>query len=117
MQLVEKLADRLLLIDRGSAVLSGTLDEIRRSFGADEKLVLTLDRAPDLAAIAREGAVAHVAATGEREVALHLRTGASLGEVLATLARHYGITAVRSERISLHDIYVQAIRARTGAAA
>lgn len=114
MQLVERLAERILLIDRGRAVLQGALDEIRRGFGADEKLILGLDREPDLAELAGNRAIELATRTAEREVALHVRAGESLSSVLVALSTRYGITAVRSEHISLHDIYVQTIRNTNG---
>ena len=115
MQLVERLADRLLLIDQGRVVLQGVLEEIQREFGADEKLVLKLDREPDLAELAGAGAIEFVSRTAEREVTLHVRSGESLSDVLISLGKRHGIKAVHSERISLHDIYVQTLRGRNGA--
>ena len=38
MQVVEKLADRVLLMNRGSEVLSGTMDEIRIKTKSDSRL-------------------------------------------------------------------------------
>ena len=115
MQLVERLADRILLIDRGRAVLQGALDDIHREFGADEKLVLELDREPDLAELAGDRAIEFASRTAERQVTLHVRAGESLSDVLVALGNRHGIKAVHSERISLHDIYVQTIRGSGGA--
>ncbi len=115
MQLVERLAERILLIDHGRVVLQGELEAIRRQSGVDEKLVLKLDREPDLAELAGDGAIEFVSRTAEREVTLHVRAGESLSDLLIALATRHGIKAVHSERIGLHDIYVQTIRGRNGA--
>jgi hypothetical protein len=52
--------------------------------------------------------------TGEREMTVLVREGYPLGEVLATLGSTLAITAVHSERPSLHDIYISALEKQKG---
>ncbi len=112
MQLVERLADRILLMDQGRAVLDGTLSDLRSGFGADEKLVLDLEHPPDLDQLAALPAIEHTARTGDRQVTLHVRAGHPLSSVLVALGSVCRVTSVRSQHVSLHDIYVETIRAR-----
>jgi ABC-2 type transport system ATP-binding protein len=125
LDLVERLADRFLLIARGRALLSGTLDEIRRAAtgGRDESLVLELagrdgavparaavapllaDAAPDAEWELRPGE------DGRAEVEVLVRPGTALNGVLAALGARFDLCRVETRRLPLHDLYLRAVRA------
>ena len=110
MQLIERIADCLLLMSRGRSVLHGSLGAIRKSVGWDNKLILrTAEQTSDLSALNRMPAVAGAKQTGPFEVTLLVNHNASLSEVLVTAGSTLEIVDVQNERISLHDIYVQAV--------
>ncbi len=52
MQLVERLADRVLLMNRGRCILQGTIDEIRRSASASSRILLKVEGDPDVSRLA-----------------------------------------------------------------
>lgn len=109
MQLVERIADRILLINRGREVLQGGLEEIRRRGRASNKIILKVTGEPRLSGLAVHPAMESAALTGEGEVTLLVKDGASLSKLLVAAGLAMDITAIHSERTSLHDIYVQAV--------
>ena len=132
LNLVERLCDRFLLIARGREVLSGSLEAMRRTIsgGATETLVLELmarngGPAPD-AATAR-AAFGHIGVAGtvkaEPVAGGKLRVEAGLaprhdvGPALAALGGTYAIVTIETAPISLHEIYLRAVRSAMGEAA
>jgi ABC-2 type transport system ATP-binding protein len=111
MNLVERIADRILLLNRGQEALSGTLDEIREKAEADNRIRLKYRGVADLSALERHPAVQGVERVSEQEVCLLTRTETSLSDLLITAGQNLDIMEVLSERVSLHDIYVQTVGA------
>ncbi len=125
LDLVERLADRFLLIARGRALLHGTLAEIRRaaSGGRDEALVLELaardgiaptpETLAPLLAGAASGAewTARALEDGLTRLDVLMPGGAALDPVLVSLGARFEIRRVESRRIPLHDLYLRAVRA------
>ena len=68
--------------------------------------MLRLAGDPDGHGFADEPAVARVERRDDGELAIELRDGASLSAFLGHVARHYEIRAIRSEELSLHDVFV-----------
>lgn len=113
MQLVERIADRLLLVNRGRSVLYGSLDEIRRSARWANRLILRTRGEFKLSIFQGNPAVESVTQTGPSEVTLLVRQGASLSSLLVAAGSAIEIVDVQTERISLHEIYVQAVAGDT----
>ncbi len=109
MQLVERLADRVLLMNRGRSVLQGTIDEIRRSASASSRILLKVEGDPDMSRLASLRAVDRAEITPSGEVALYVRRGEPLSALLHAVAGETEVHAIHSEPISLHDIYVEHI--------
>jgi ABC-2 type transport system ATP-binding protein len=124
LDLVERLADRFLLISKGRAVLEGTLDELRRkgAGGRDEMLRLHvaaregrgIDPAAIAAALAQAASGARVevdgAPDGELRLDVLLPPGTDLGPLLARVAEFAAVRRVESRRLPLHEIYLRAVR-------
>jgi ABC-2 type transport system ATP-binding protein len=109
MQLVERIADRILLIDRGREVLKGSLQEIRQKTRAGNKITLKVAGEPRLSMLVGHPAVESARLTAADEVTLLVKDGESLSELLVLAGEHWEITAIHSEQTSLHDIYVQVV--------
>ncbi|MFO0807504.1 MAG: ATP-binding cassette domain-containing protein [Gemmataceae bacterium] len=109
MHLVERLADRILLMNRGKEVLSGTVDQMRAKTRAVTRLGLRIRGVPDPTALADHPAVAGVEANADGRIVLLLREGATLGDLLVQAGSRFDVLEVHSERLSLHDIYIQAL--------
>ena len=127
--LVERLCDRFLLIANGSELLSGTLEEIRTraARGAGEVVRIDLRRAAgtpadDLgASLARVLPGAEWRAADGREGLVQLDLALPAASDLAPLMRELGaswrIERVTTSALSLHEIYVRAVRGANGDAA
>jgi len=109
MQLVERIADRILLIDRGREVLKGSLQEIRQQTRAGNKITLKVAGEPRISMLAGHSAVESARLTAADEITMLVRDGESLSELLVLAGEHLEITGIHSEQTSLHDIYVHAV--------
>jgi ABC-2 type transport system ATP-binding protein len=110
MQLVERLADRVLLINRGRSVLHGPIEEIRQGASASSRILLTVEGSPQLDRFGALEAVDRVEMTPNGEVALYVRRGEPLSGLLNAVAQETEVLAIQSEALGLHDIYVQQVK-------
>lgn len=111
MQLVEKLADRVLLMNHGREVLSGTVNELRQKTRAVTRLGLHVRGTADPAIFDGHPAVVGVESNGNGTLMLLLRDGAVLSDLLVQAGTRLDVMEVHTERLTLHDIYVQALGA------
>ncbi len=112
MNLVEQVADHILLIDKGCEVLAGTMAEIRARAASRDKIIFNLEGEHDLASLARHPAVRKLERTPGGEVVAWLRPDARLGEVLAAISADLPLVAVNSARVSLHEIFIDTLGRR-----
>ena len=111
MHQVEELCDRLVLINRGRAVLYGTLNDIRRQFAGQELLVRS--HAPLPEQISGVGMVEPINGT----VRLHLAEGATPQSVLRELVdRNVPLEQFEVAVPTLDEIFIQVVQQETGQA-
>lgn len=115
MQLVERLADRIAIMQTGRVVLEGTPTQLAEAWHAGDLLILQVADGGDLASVARHPAVTAAHRDGG-EIRLTLKRGVPVGDLLTDAARAFTIHGVRTERASLHDIYVQTLGGPTASA-
>lgn len=109
MQLVERIADRLLLMNKGREVLSGTLDKIRNTSGAENKITIRLEGQPDLSRLREHPSVENIESLNHSKHIIYVHAGGGYSELLKFLGTHYDVQSIQTEQLSLHDIYVKAI--------
>ncbi len=109
MQLVERLADRILLLNQGRPVLSGTLAQLRRDAGLSQRLTLSFDRDADHDTLAAIPGVVAVERLNDRQAALLLKDDANLNQVLSALGGGAMLSNVQSDAVGLHEIYLRAV--------
>ena len=108
MQLVERVADRILVLREGRAVLHGTLPEVRRRWATGTRLILRLAREPSPDALRRLDTMATVErADGGLE--LFVAEGRPLGPALAAAGEALEIVEIESHPVTLHDVYLDAV--------
>lgn len=115
MALVERLADSILLMNRGRPVLAGTMPELRQQAGLSQKLTLALNAPGDTARFQTLPGVAAVERLADDQVALLLGEGADLNALLAAIGGGAKLASIQSEAIGLHEIYLRAVGGVTAA--
>ncbi len=109
MDLVERLADRVFLMNRGREVLSGTMAQIRNVSLPARKVVVTVGSDSALEQLASLDAIAKVEARAAGEYVCRLKNDVPIQKFLMQAADLPELTDVHTERISLHDIFVQSV--------
>lgn len=105
MEQAEQICDELILIDHGREVLSGTLSELKR---ASERTV-AVDYDGDGAIFRSLPGVERVNDAG-KHAELTLRPGIDPQDILAQLVGHVTIRRFDTREVSLHEIFVRAVR-------
>jgi ABC-2 type transport system ATP-binding protein len=113
MQLVERLADRVMVMNRGRPVLHGTLPEIRQRWTRETRLVLRFAGDADGAVLAGHASVLRVEPSAPGELTLYLAPDAPLNPVLAAAAQAMEVREVHSAPVTLHEAYVRAVGGET----
>jgi hypothetical protein len=85
------------------------MEEIRRQTRSITRLGLRVRGTADPAALAGHPAVVGVEHNGNGHLVLLLREGAVLSDLLVQAGSRLDVIEVHSERLTLHDIYVQAL--------
>jgi len=111
MNLVERLADRVLLINRGKEVLQGTIASIKEQARSTQTVVVTVDGEVDPDLFRTFPAVVDAGKASGSRIVLHLKKGERINDLLAAASAVVTITAVHSDPISLHEVFVDAIAA------
>jgi ABC-2 type transport system ATP-binding protein len=115
MDLVESLADRLLLIDRGRAVLHGSLEEIRRQTRSGTRLQLGVHPDAEVDGLSTLPGVARAERPTRDRIELSLERDARVGEVLHAVTARCEVLSVHSASESLREIFVRVVGPPVGA--
>jgi ABC-2 type transport system ATP-binding protein len=108
MDLVERCADRLLIIGNGRRLLEGTVDELRARRSGGTRLRVSLENGPPPLAD-DDPSVAAVAARADGSYDVEAHAGVELSDLLAVVSRWPGLRDVASEQQRLHEIYVDVV--------
>lgn len=113
MDLVQRLADRVLLLHRGRAVLEGTITEVRASAAALKKVVVQIEGDVEAALFERFATVAQIDKLTEGTYAFSLRPEAAMSCFLAEAAQ-LPISGIHSQDPSLHEIFLRTVNDDSG---
>jgi ABC-2 type transport system ATP-binding protein len=117
MNLVERIADRLIVMSRGRTVLSGTIPAIRRKWTTGSRILLRVNGASDLEFVRKHSPDATARVTSPGEIELFVRDGTPLGPLLSDAGAHLDIREIETHAVTLHDVYVGSIAADDAAGA
>jgi ABC-2 type transport system ATP-binding protein len=109
MQLVERLADRILLVRGGRQVGAGTVAELRGRWGTGRRLRVKVAGEPEPATLAGLPAVREVALDGSDGMQLLLEPEAPLSALLREIGSRVEVLDLQAESVTLHDIYLQTV--------
>ncbi len=114
MDLVETLADYILLMHEGRGVLRGSMAEIRASSGMGQRLNLTFGNAAEAPAFPSVPGVERVLSQTGSSARLALAPDAHVGSVLHELTGQLDITDVDTDTPTLREIYLATVSGGTG---
>ncbi len=109
MHLVEKIADKVLLINNGKNIAYGTVEDVKRESSSGEILILTFEGNPELSFLQNDDAVEKFELIKDGGIKIHLRQNRSLSGLLGKAASQLNITSVKTEQISLHDVFIDKV--------
>ena len=107
MEEAERLADRIVIIDHGSVVASGTLAELLRVLPAAQTLVIDIEGTPDLAALQRiEGVKRVQLEAGTLMIGLDDLTRSASAVLQAVSTSGVAVRHLSSGRANLEDVFL-----------
>lgn len=109
MAMVEKLADRMLLMNLGEAVFYGTLSEIQQQANSAVELSVQFSQAVDTEKSKHLLAQFTHRYIDEYSLSLTLTDEASMNDLLNTLTSIGELQSLQSKKMDLHQLYLNAI--------
>lgn len=111
MDLVERVADRVLLMNRGREILSGSIDELHGRLDPRPHIRLALDDGASASILRGDPDVEELAGVSEtNEAHVRLRAGSSVSRFLARAVTGVPVRSISTEPPRLHDVFVRAVR-------
>ena len=109
MAMVEKLADRMLLMDHGQAVLYGTLSDIKQHSAQKQQVSIKLTHNVASQNLADVIMPSQFIQLSDKELVVQLHSSDSISKLVTRLAAVTEIAAISSKDSDLHQMYLQAI--------
>jgi len=109
MAMVEKLADRMLLMNLGESVLYGTLAEIQQQVGSATQLTAHFAQAIPREQLILQFNEVEYRLLDNHVLSLNLSAQQSINEALSKITTLGNLTALHSKKMDLHQLYLNAI--------
>jgi ABC-2 type transport system ATP-binding protein len=109
MQLVEKIGDKIMLLNNGKCIANGTIDDLKSRSKAGEKLIIYYEGQADFSFLKNDEAVEKFDDSKNGEITIILRQNKSLSGLLGKVSSNLKITSVKTEHTTLHDIYIEMV--------
>jgi ABC-2 type transport system ATP-binding protein len=110
MPLVEKIANKIFLINRGREVYNGSLSGIYEAFGKNHVIDLTFNSPVSETLFQIVTGVESINRIDDCQVSLSFRPETELNKALSELAGIDGIINITSRNPDLHDIFLQLVK-------
>ena len=111
MPLVEKIANKVFLINNGEGLYNGTLTDIYKNFGQQHILDISFSTEVPHNELQLIAFAENIVTEGEQQVKITFRAGIELNQILGRLAGIGGISNIKSHNSSLHDIFLNIVKA------
>jgi ABC-2 type transport system ATP-binding protein len=111
MDLVERVADRVLLMNRGREILSGSMDELHGRLDDRPHIRLAFEDGTSAEVLRDDPDVEELSADLEAgEAHVRLRSGSPVSKFLARAVTRASVRSISTEPPRLHDVFVRAVR-------
>jgi ABC-2 type transport system ATP-binding protein len=111
MDLVERVADRVLLMNKGREILSGTVDALHGRLDTRPHIRLAFDDGSSGDELRHDPDVEEMTTdVAANELHVRLRDGTSVSKFLARAVTRASIRSISTEPPRLHDVFVRAVR-------
>lgn len=109
MAMVEKIADRILLMNKGEAVFYGTLSEITQRLGSNNQIVASYTNNIDNTQLAELFPDANYVQLNATKLQVSCSGGDQLNQITEKLTRLGLLSSIHCQQRDLHQIYIDAI--------
>jgi ABC-2 type transport system ATP-binding protein len=109
MAMVEKLADRMLLMNLGESVLYGTLAEIQQQVGSTTQLTAQFSEKISSDQLSHQFNKNEYELVDNKTLSLNLSAQQSINDALSKITALGNLTALHSKKMDLHQLYLNAI--------
>ncbi len=110
MNLVERLADRVVLMNLGKVVSQGSLTEIRHQLNDGKKLFIQFSTEVEASRLSNLKSVTTYEVKPNNQYDLTTSEDYSLNQIIDEVKTLGEVLDIRSEHLSLHDLYLKAIK-------
>tara|TARA_R110002126_G_scaffold172463_3_gene321198 strand:- start:4793 stop:5722 length:930 start_codon:yes stop_codon:yes gene_type:complete len=109
MAMVEKLADHMLLMAQGQAILAGTLADIKQQAGTQRQMLISCTRPVTAEHLAQWLPECEIALLNTTQFRVTLEAQHSVSEILKQLLEQIEVTQVEMQSADLHQLYLTAM--------
>lgn len=113
MHLVERIADRVLLLHQGRNVAHGTVADIKASTLPGQAVSLQFEDTLPIHDILENASIARAEQVNDKHIKVILKSPRDLSPFLQSVSAVYKLTSVSTEQISLHDAFIEIIKNTT----
>ncbi len=112
MQLVERISDRILVLNNGEAMISGTMDEIREKTVSDRKIIISYSSIPDISLLEKSDQIKQIRELENLSYEVYLPDSPDLNALFTDFLSAGTITNFKTSDINLHEIFIQSFTGR-----
>ena len=110
MSLVEKLADRFLLMNKGKATLYGSIKDIRQAAQLGTNLTVTFSDPVNIESFLLTEQIIQVISIDTHTIQFTLAPSCHVPQFLQSMLTEHQIESLQTEQPSLHDIYIDSVK-------
>jgi ABC-2 type transport system ATP-binding protein len=110
MSLVEKLADRFMLMNEGKATLYGSIKDIRQASQLGTHLTVTFSDPVSIESFLLTEQIMQVISIDTHTVQFTLAPSCHVPQFLQSMLTEHQIESLQTEQPSLHDIYIDSVK-------